>query len=171
MFDPAILLAAVINGLTMGAVYALVALGLTLIYGVLHIINFAHGSLLMTGLYGAFFLHRFGIDPYLALMVMAPMLFFVGYALQWSDKQPAYHDESGEQTDEDSDGTAPPMPSQQSVEGIATKAEVAHKEQILKLDVQFELSPEHAERISSQGAKSARTVLFNNEERLKSLRR
>lgn len=68
----------------MGAVYALVALGLTLIYGVLHIINFAHGSLLMVGLYGAFFLHRAGLDPYLALVVMVPALFFTGYALQWS---------------------------------------------------------------------------------------
>ncbi len=84
MLDPVILLPAAINGLTMGAVYALVALGLTLIYGVLHIINFAHGSLLMVGLYGAFFLHRFGVDPYLALLVMVPALFALGYVLQWS---------------------------------------------------------------------------------------
>jgi branched-chain amino acid transport system permease protein len=84
MLDPVILLPAAINGLTMGAVYALVALGLTLIYGVLHIINFAHGSLLMVGLYGAFFLHRFGVDPYLALVIMVPALFALGYVLQWS---------------------------------------------------------------------------------------
>jgi len=84
MLDPIILLPAAINGLTMGAVYALVALGLTLIYGVLHIINFAHGSLLMVGLYGAFFLHRAGLDPYVALIVMVPALFLIGYALQWS---------------------------------------------------------------------------------------
>ena len=84
MLDPVILLPATINGLTMGAVYALVALGLTLIYGVLHIINFAHGSLLMVGLYGAFFLHRAGLDPYVALLVMVPALFLAGYALQWS---------------------------------------------------------------------------------------
>lgn len=84
MLDPVILLPAFLNGLTMGAVYALVALGLTLIYGVLHIINFAHGSLLMVGLYGAFFLSRVGIDPYFALPIMVPALFVVGYALQWS---------------------------------------------------------------------------------------
>lgn len=84
MLDPIILLPAFVNGLTMGAVYALVALGLTLIYGVLHIINFAHGSLLMVGLYGAFLLSRVGIDPYLALVVMVPALFLLGYALQWS---------------------------------------------------------------------------------------
>lgn len=84
MLDPIILLPAIVNGLTMGAVYALVALGLTLIYGVLHIINFAHGSLLMVGLYGAFFLHQLGVDPYLAMIVLVPALFFVGYGLQWS---------------------------------------------------------------------------------------
>lgn len=84
MLDPVILLPAIVNGLTMGAVYALVALGLTLIYGVLHIINFAHGSLLMVGLYGVFFLHRIGVDPYLALVVLVPALFLIGYGLQWS---------------------------------------------------------------------------------------
>ncbi len=83
ILDPVILLPAVVNGLTMGAVYALVALGLTLIYGVLHIINFAHGSLLMVGLYGAFFLYRLlGIDPYVALVFLIPTLFVLGYALQ-----------------------------------------------------------------------------------------
>jgi branched-chain amino acid transport system permease protein len=84
MLDPIILLPAIVNGLTMGAVYALVALGLTLIYGVLHIINFAHGSLLMVGLYGTYLLHRVGIDPYVALVVMVPALFLLGYVLQWS---------------------------------------------------------------------------------------
>lgn len=85
MLEPSILLPAAINGLTMGAVYALVALGLTLIYGVLHIINFAHGSLLMVALYGVFFLYRlFGVDPYLALVVLVPAAFVAGYALQRS---------------------------------------------------------------------------------------
>lgn len=85
MFEPSILLPAAINGLTMGAVYALVALGLTLIYGVLHIINFAHGSLLMLALYGVYFLYRlFGIDPYLAMVVLVPAGFAAGYALQRS---------------------------------------------------------------------------------------
>ena len=56
MHELSILAPAMLNGLTVGAVYALVALGLTLIYGVLHIINFAHGSLLMLALYAVFFL-------------------------------------------------------------------------------------------------------------------
>jgi branched-chain amino acid transport system permease protein len=83
MLDLDILLPAILNGLTTGAVYALVALGLTLIYGVLHIINFAHGSLLMLALYGVYFLFTLaGIDPYLALPIVVPAMFVLGYALQ-----------------------------------------------------------------------------------------
>jgi branched-chain amino acid transport system permease protein len=83
MFDVDILFPAVLNGLTTGAVYALVALGLTLIYGVLHIINFAHGAALMMALYGVYFLNQaFGIDPYLALLPMVAVMFVAGYALQ-----------------------------------------------------------------------------------------
>lgn len=83
MLEVSILLPAILNGLTTGAVYALIALGLTLIYGVLHIINFAHGSLLMLALYGVFFLHSlFGIDPYVALPFAAIALFAIGYGLQ-----------------------------------------------------------------------------------------
>ena len=81
--EPQIVFAALLNGLTQGAVYALVALGLTLIYGVLHIINFAHGALLMAALYGVFFLNaRLGVDPYAALPVMVAAMFALGYALQ-----------------------------------------------------------------------------------------
>ncbi|HVE54424.1 MAG TPA: branched-chain amino acid ABC transporter permease [Ramlibacter sp.] len=83
MFDFGILFPAVLNGLTTGAVYALVALGLTLIYGVLHIINFAHGAALMMALYGVYFLkHAFGVDPYFALLPMVLAMFGAGYALQ-----------------------------------------------------------------------------------------
>jgi branched-chain amino acid transport system permease protein len=83
VFDFAILFPAVLNGLTTGAVYALVALGLTLIYGVLHIINFAHGAALMMALYGVWFLKQsLGIDPYLALLPMVAVMFVAGYAIQ-----------------------------------------------------------------------------------------
>ena len=83
MLDLQIVFAALLNGLTQGAVYALVALGLTLIYGVLHIINFAHGALLMAALYGVFFLNaRLGVDPYAALPVMVAAMFALGYGLQ-----------------------------------------------------------------------------------------
>lgn len=83
MLQFGILAPAVLNGLMIGSVYALVALGLTLIYGVLHIINFAHGALLMIGLYGVYFLYTLlGIDPYLALPVMVLVMFALGYMLQ-----------------------------------------------------------------------------------------
>jgi branched-chain amino acid transport system permease protein len=85
-------LPAVLNGVALGAVYALTALGLTLIYGVLHIINFAHGSLLMLALYAAFFLYTLGgVDPYVAILVLMPSFFAFGYLLQRFVVQPAWH--------------------------------------------------------------------------------
>ena len=83
MFELAILFPSLLNGLTTGAVYALIALGLTLIYGVLHIINFAHGASLMVALYGVYWMKlKLGIDPYWALPVAVPAMFFLGYLLQ-----------------------------------------------------------------------------------------
>ena len=83
MLDLSILFLSVLNGLTTGAVYALIALGLTLIYGVLHIINFAHGASLMVALYAVYWLkERAGIDPYLALPLVVPGMFALGYVLQ-----------------------------------------------------------------------------------------
>ena len=83
MPDLAIIIPSLLNGLTTGALYALVALGLTLIYGVLHIINFAHGALLMVGLYAVYYLNaQFGIDPYVALLIVPPGMFALGYVLQ-----------------------------------------------------------------------------------------
>jgi len=94
MLSPTILVPAVLNGLLTGAVYALVALGLTLIYGVLHIINFAHGALLTAALFAAFFMHQlFGLDPYVATIALTPAFFVVGYALQRSVIGPAAHGE------------------------------------------------------------------------------
>lgn len=83
MPDLVIIVPSVLNGITTGALYALVALGLTLIYGVLHIINFAHGALLMLGLYAVYYLNtRLGVDPYVALLIVPPAMFALGYALQ-----------------------------------------------------------------------------------------
>jgi branched-chain amino acid transport system permease protein len=77
-----IVIAAVVNGLLTGGVYALVALGLTLIYGVLHIVNFAHGSLLMVAMFGAWLMvTQLGLDPYAALPGMIAVMFVVGWAL------------------------------------------------------------------------------------------
>jgi branched-chain amino acid transport system permease protein len=92
VLSPVILIPAVLNGLLTGAVYALVALGLTLIYGVLHIINFAHGALLSAAMFAAFFAFRlFGLDPYIAVVVLAPAFFGIGYALQRFVIGPASH--------------------------------------------------------------------------------
>ncbi|HEX2656563.1 MAG TPA: branched-chain amino acid ABC transporter permease [Xanthobacteraceae bacterium] len=92
MLSPAILFPAVLNGLMTGAIYALVALGLTLIYGVLHIINFAHGALLTSAMFAAFLAHRWlGLDPYIAALVLTPLFFVLGYALQRFIIGPAAH--------------------------------------------------------------------------------
>lgn len=92
VLSSAILFPAVLNGLLTGAVYALVALGLTLIYGVLHIINFAHGALLSAAMFAAFFAFRLlGIDPYVAVFLLAPLFFTFGYALQRFIIGPASH--------------------------------------------------------------------------------
>jgi branched-chain amino acid transport system permease protein len=83
MFSASILTSTVLNGLMTGAVYALIALGLTLIYGVLHIINFAHGALLTAAMYAAFFAHKLlGLDPYIAAFFLTPLFFILGYGLQ-----------------------------------------------------------------------------------------
>ena len=74
---------ATLNGIMMGAMYGLTALGLTLIFGVMKVVNFAHGSLLMVGMFSAYWLIRLtGIHPYLALVIVPPILFVFGYFLQ-----------------------------------------------------------------------------------------
>lgn len=92
MFTPEILLQALANGLLTGAVYALVALGLTLIYGVLHIINFAHGALLTAAMFAVYVAHQsLGLDPYVAILVVAPAFYGLGYAAQRFVIGPASH--------------------------------------------------------------------------------
>jgi branched-chain amino acid transport system permease protein len=91
-----ILLPAVVNGVLTGALYALIALGLTLVYGVLHIINFAHGTLLTAALFAAFFMQKtLGVDPYFAVLVLTPAFFVLGYGLQRFVIGPASHGNDG----------------------------------------------------------------------------
>jgi len=72
-----------INGILMGSIYGLTAMGLTIIFGVLKVINFAHGSLLMVGMYVTYWAVTLtGINPYLAILIVAPVMFFFGYFLQ-----------------------------------------------------------------------------------------
>src|SRR5438270_7299 len=94
MLSPVILFAAALNGLLTGAVYALIALGLTLIYGVLHIINFAHGALLTAAMFAALFAYLvLGLDPYLSAAILTPLFFGLGYGLQRLVIGPASHGE------------------------------------------------------------------------------
>nr|WP_244488733.1 branched-chain amino acid ABC transporter permease [Bosea sp. Leaf344] len=87
---------AMLNGLLTGAVYALVALGLTLVYGVLHIINFAHGALLTSAMFAVWAIHAFlGVDPYLAILPLTPLFFALGYGLQRYVIGPASHGDDG----------------------------------------------------------------------------
>lgn len=72
-----------VSGLLIGGVYSLVAMGLTLIFGVLGIINFAHGALMAMGMYITHFAFQyFGLDPFLSLGLTIPILFLVGAGLQ-----------------------------------------------------------------------------------------
>jgi branched-chain amino acid transport system permease protein len=74
---------AVINGLLIGGIYALVSIGVTLIFGVVKIVNFAQGEFVMIGMYISFFLASiFGVDPLLSLLISMPTLFAVGVLAQ-----------------------------------------------------------------------------------------
>jgi branched-chain amino acid transport system permease protein len=78
-----ILTQAVVNGLLIGGVYALVSIGVTLIFGVVKIVNFAQGEFVMIGMYISFFLATYwGIDPLLSLFVSMPVLFVIGVLIQ-----------------------------------------------------------------------------------------
>ena len=78
-----IYLQAIINGLMVGGIYALVGLSLTIIFGVMKIINFCQGELLMLGMYVAFVLYDvFGMDPFLAIPIVAAIMFVFGAILQ-----------------------------------------------------------------------------------------
>lgn len=92
MFTPEILLTAVANGVMTGAVYALIALGLTLVYGVLHIINFAHGATLTAAMFAVLALNvHLGVDPYVAILILTPLFFALGYVIQRFVIGPASH--------------------------------------------------------------------------------
>lgn len=77
------ILGAIVSGLMMGGIYALVAVGFTIILGVLKIINFAFCATMMLGMYGVYWLWAiFGLDPYLGMIPIAIVLFILGYFTQ-----------------------------------------------------------------------------------------
>jgi branched-chain amino acid transport system permease protein len=83
LITPTMIGQVVISGLLAGSIYALVALGLGLIFGVMRVLNVAHGPLMMLGAYTTFWLfHWLGLNPYVSLLATMPLLFLVGVGLQ-----------------------------------------------------------------------------------------
>ena len=80
---PTIVGQVIASGLLAGSLYGMVALGLGLVFGVMRVINIAHGTLLTLGAYTTFWwFHLFGVNPYLSLLLSMPLLFIVGLLLQ-----------------------------------------------------------------------------------------
>jgi branched-chain amino acid transport system permease protein len=70
-----------IGGLLIGGIYSLVSMGLSLQYGVARVFNIAHGEFLMFGAFITFFLQDHGVNPLLTIVVIAPIMFIVGFLL------------------------------------------------------------------------------------------
>jgi branched-chain amino acid transport system permease protein len=78
-----VLMQALISGILVGGVYALMGIGLTIIFGVMRVINFAHGDLMMVGMYLTYFLFTLaGIDPFVSIAISIPLMFLFGGILQ-----------------------------------------------------------------------------------------
>ncbi len=76
------LLAQLINGLLIGCMYSLIAIGLTMIWGVMNIVNFAHADFLMIGMFTSFWLYTlYGVDPLLSIPVCGVLLFLLGWII------------------------------------------------------------------------------------------
>ena len=78
---PSLSLQLLLDGVLIGAVFALAAYGMALVWGVMGLINVAQGELVMLGVYAAYFLYRAGIHPLLGVPVAAILLFILGWAL------------------------------------------------------------------------------------------
>lgn len=82
----------IVSGVLIGGVYGLMSIGLTLIFGVLRIVNFAQGEFIMLAMFGAFWLNTlFGIDPYLSAFIVTPIAFVLGLATERIVVKPILH--------------------------------------------------------------------------------
>jgi len=89
------MLSLLVQGILIGSIYGLIALGLTLIFGIMRVINFAHGTLLMVSMYIAFLsVNTLGLSPYLTLIVVVPAMFGIGYLINMALIQPVLNKES-----------------------------------------------------------------------------
>ena len=71
-----------VSGLLTGSLYAMIAVGLTIIFGVMRIINMAHGEFVMLGMFGAFWAHSlWHIDPFVSILIWVPVMFVFGVAV------------------------------------------------------------------------------------------
>ncbi len=78
------MLSLLVQGILIGSIYGLIALGLTLIFGIMRVINFAHGTLLMVSMFISLMcVTKLGLSPYLTLVVVVPAMFAIGYLLNW----------------------------------------------------------------------------------------
>ena len=72
-----------LSGFLMGGIYGLIAFGLSLVFGVMRVSNYAHGDLLMIAMYLAAYLWNvFGIQPYISIIIVGVILFAIGFLLQ-----------------------------------------------------------------------------------------
>lgn len=75
---------AIVQGILLGGLYALLAAGLSLMFGVMRIVNLAHGVLAVVAAYiGLVFVQSFGVPPFVAIFIVVPIMALVGYVLQW----------------------------------------------------------------------------------------
>jgi branched-chain amino acid transport system permease protein len=78
-----LLLQALVNGLLLGGIYAIVALGFSLVWGVMNVINISHGAFVMLGAFATYWLFvRLGLDPFLGCLVAMVAMFVLGYGIQ-----------------------------------------------------------------------------------------
>ena len=78
-----VFLQALVNGILLGGFYSLMGMGQNIIFGVMNIVNFCHGEMLMVGMYITYVLYTyFGVDPYVALPIVAVLMFGLGALIQ-----------------------------------------------------------------------------------------
>ena len=89
------LLNVLVVGVLLGGIYGLVSIGLNLIFGVIRIVNFAQGELVMLGMYGAWLAQStMGLDPYVSVLIVVPALFVIGVVVHRLVLQPLHSESS-----------------------------------------------------------------------------